>query len=158
MPICVDMWPSTSLFHFIPSFYFRQRGPYRRNKDHTRRQRISTKHRKHTNTHHHIYTTRSDFTRALLLALQRAASDFLELIIRVSKLGKLAGADPWILEREGGKNRAPKASPRKFWKIRCDFLQSGIYFLDQNGVGYQSKLGLCRTKNSSGHDFETHQY
>ena len=36
----------------------------------------------------HIYTTRSDFTRALLLALQRAASDFLALFVRVSKLGK----------------------------------------------------------------------
>ena len=33
----------------------------------------------------HIYTTRSDFTKALLLALQRAASDFLALFIRVSK-------------------------------------------------------------------------
>jgi len=53
-------------------------------------------------------------------------------------------------------NRAPKArapagglgacSPWKFWKIRCDFLQSGIYFWDQNGLGYHSKLGLCRTK------------
>jgi len=34
----------------------------------------------------HIYTTRSDFTKALLLALQRAASDFLALIIGASKL------------------------------------------------------------------------
>jgi len=34
------------------------------------------------------------------------------------------------------------ASPRKFGKIRCDFLQSGIYFGDQNGLGYHSKLGL----------------
>jgi len=39
-------------------------------------------------THKHIYTTRSDFTNALLLALQRATSDFLALIIKVSKLGK----------------------------------------------------------------------
>jgi len=55
------------------------------------------KHRKHKNTQYnnqntktciHNYTTRSDFTKALLLALQRAASDFLALIIRVSKLGK----------------------------------------------------------------------
>jgi len=38
-------------------------------------------------TYIHIYTTRSDFTKTLLLALQRAASDFLALIIkRVSKL------------------------------------------------------------------------
>ena len=34
----------------------------------------------------HIYTTWSDFTKALLLALQRAASDFLALFIRVSKI------------------------------------------------------------------------
>jgi len=35
------------------------------------------------------------------------------------------------------------ASPRKFRKIRCDFLKFGIYFWDQNGLGYHSKLGLC---------------
>jgi len=66
--------------------------------------------------------------------------------------------------RGEGPNRAPKARapagelPRKFWKIRCDFLQSGIYFWDQNGVGYNSKWGLCRTKNSSGHDFDSHTH
>jgi len=60
-----------------------------------------------------------------------------------------AGADPKILEREDGKGAKSRterrrrerrwgvwgASPRKFWKIRCDFLQSGIYFWDQNGLG-----------------------
>jgi len=48
--------------------------------------------------------------------------------------------------------------PRKLKKNRCDFLQSGIYFWDQNGLGYHSKLGLCRTKNSSGHDFDSHTH
>jgi len=33
-------------------------------------------------THKHIYTTRSNFNQALLLALQRAASDFLALSIK----------------------------------------------------------------------------
>jgi len=37
-------------------------------------------------------------------------------------------------------------------------MQSGIYFLDQNGLGYHSKLGLYRTKNSSGHDFDSHTH
>jgi len=64
--------------------------------------------------------------------------------------------------KPSAEGRAPKgglgASPRKFWKIRCDFLQFGIYFCDQNDLGYHSELGLCRTKNSSGHDFETHRY
>jgi len=70
-------------YHSIPSFYFRQRSPYRRNKDYTKGQRIQYKAQK---THKHIYATRSNFTRALLLALQLATSDFLALIIRVSKL------------------------------------------------------------------------
>jgi len=85
---------------------------------------------------------------------------------------KKAGADPGILERRGPVRRqSPEPSaksasagggsgglPQKILKIRCDFLQSGIYFWDQNGFGYHSKLGFCRTKNSSGHDFETHRY
>jgi len=32
-------------------------------------------------------------------------------------------------------------------EIRCDFLQSGVYFFDRND-GYHSKLGLCRTKKT----------
>jgi len=67
-----------------------------RQKDRESVQRKRIKAQKNTKTHSktrqktyiHIYTTRSDFTKALLLALQRAASDFLALIMRVSKLGK----------------------------------------------------------------------
>jgi len=29
---------------------------------------------------------------------------------------------------------------------------------DQNGLGYHSKWGLCRTKNSNGHDFDSHTH
>jgi len=81
------------------------------------------------------------------------------------------GADPEISERGGGKGaklrterrrrkrrRGSGAFPRKFWKIRCDLLRSGIYFWDQSGLGYHSKLGLCWTKNSSDHDFDSHTH
>jgi len=83
-------------------------------------------------------------------------------------LYKLLGADTGILE--SGSPVRPRTerwrrqrwvwrvSPRKFWKIRCNFLQSGIYFWDQNGLGCHSKLGLCRTKNSSGHNFDSHAH
>jgi len=37
-------------------------------------------------------------------------------------------------------------------------MQSGIYFWDQNGLGYHLKWGLYRTKNSSGHDFDSHTH
>jgi len=51
----------------------------------------------------------------------------------------LAGADPGILERGPGKGVKPwterwrrerrrEASPENLKKIRCDFMQSGIYF------------------------------
>jgi len=97
-----------------------------------------------------------------------------QCITKYTKRGfyHLTGADPGILERGPGKGAKPRterrrrerrqgvwgASPIKFWKIRCDFLQSGIYFWDQNGLGYHSKLGLCWTKNSSGHDFDSHTH
>jgi len=69
--------------------------------------------------------------------------------------------------RKGGpvKGRSPEPSagrsvglPQKILKNHMRFMQSGICFCDQNGVGCHSKLGLCRTKNSSGYDFETHGY
>jgi len=57
-----------------------------------------------------------------------------------------------------GRERPWEASPENFLKIRCDFMQSGIYFWDQNGLGCHSKWGLYRTKNSSGHDFDSHTH
>jgi len=35
-------------------------------------------------------------------------------------------------------------------------MKSETYFWDQNGLGYHSKLGLYRTKNSSGYEFDSH--
>jgi len=75
------------------------------------------------------------------------------------KGGPGKGAKPRTERRRRERRRGVwGASSRKFWKIRCNFLQSGIYFWDQNGLGYHSKLGLCLTKNSSGHDFDSHTH
>ena len=71
----------------IPSFYFKPRDQRKRTEA-QKTQKHTVKQSRHKKTYIHIYTTRSDFTKALLLALQRAASDFLALIIKVSKLGK----------------------------------------------------------------------
>ena len=87
-------------FHSILSFYFRQRSQYRRNnKLNTKTgktvEKYTKTHKTHTKSNQdkkraymHIYTTTSDFTKAILHAFQHAASDFLALFIKVSKLGK----------------------------------------------------------------------
>jgi len=72
--------------------------------------------------------------------------------------GPVRGRSPEPSAERASAGGGLRASPRNFWKIRCDFLQSGIYFWDQNGLEYHSKLGLCWTKNSSGHDFHSHTH
>jgi len=61
------------------------------NKDRKTVEKYARKHKTHRKSNQdkkraymHIYTTTSDFTKASLHALQRAASDFLALFIRVS--------------------------------------------------------------------------
>jgi len=52
-------------------------------------------------------------------------------------------------------------SPRKFWKIRFDFLQSGIgpIFLGSEWPRISFIIGpLLNKKNSSGHDFDSHTH
>jgi len=75
----------TTLFHSIVLFQTTRPKKKDRSTENTKTHSKTIKTQK---TYIHIYTTRSDFTKALLLALQRAASDFLALIIKVSKLGK----------------------------------------------------------------------
>jgi len=82
LPSGLDSNTNSIPFHSI--ILFQATRPIQTNKHNTTRQINSKAQKKHK----HIYTTKSVFTRALLLELQRAALDFLALIIRVSKLGK----------------------------------------------------------------------
>jgi len=61
---------------------------------------------------------------------------------------------------KGAKPRTERQrpSPENFKKLDAISCNLAYIFWDQNGLGYHSKLGLCGTKNSSGHDFDSHTH